>query len=146
MIPLIRLNSIFGAAPEPKSESFGSSFDPAGQVKVDSGSDRRYHSRLTEERSRLQDLLGRLRAAAIDRAECEPHDVTDDEVALQADAIEMRLAAVVAALARIEMGAFGLCRFCGSEIGGERLDVLPATEMCGVCVASDGRGASGRGE
>ena len=148
MIPRIRFNGLCVAALGPMSEGFGSASDPAHQVEVDLRSDARYQSRLAEERSRLQDLLGRLRAAATDRAEYEPHDVTDDEAALQADAIEMRLAAVAAALVRIDTGEFGLCRSCGSGIGDERLDVLPATEMCGVCVTSDGHGASisGRGE
>lgn len=91
-------------------------------------------SQLIEEGDRLRGLLGRLRSAATDRAEYEPYDVTDDEAALQADAIEARLVAVEAALDRVEAGEYGLCQACGSGIAEERLDAMPATDMCRACV------------
>ena len=53
-----------------------------------SGSGRRRQLRLVDERDRLQGLLVRLRAVATNREDYEPHDITDDEAALQADAIE----------------------------------------------------------
>ena len=88
---------------------------------------------MIEEGDRLRDLLGRLRSAATDRAEYEPHDVTDDEAALQADAIEARLVAVEAALDRIGSGEYGQCRACGSGIAEERLDAVPTTDVCREC-------------
>ncbi len=106
------------------------------------GSEWRHQSQLIEERERLRDLLGRLRSAATDRTEFEPYDVIDDEVALQADAIEARLVVVMAALDRIEADEYGLCLSCRSEIGDERLDVLPATEMCRICAVSEGHGVA----
>ena len=99
-------------------------------------------TRLIDERDRLQDLLGRLRSTVIEQAAAQTHDVTDDEAMLQADAIETRLAEVLAALARIGAGDYGRCRVCGSDIADERLDVLPAAETCAACAASgppDGR-------
>ena len=99
-----------------------------------SESEWRRQSQLIEEGDRLKDLLGRLRSAATDRAEYEPHDVTDDEAALQADAVEARLVAVETALDRIESGEYGLCRVCGSGIAEQRLDALPATDVCRACV------------
>ncbi len=106
----------------------------SASMKVYSESEWRRQSQLIEEGVRLKDLLGRLRSAATNRAEYEPHDVTDDEAALQADAVEARLAAVEAALDRIEAGEHGLCRVCGSGIAEERLDAVPATDMCRACV------------
>ena len=70
-------------------------------MRVYSDSEWRRQSQLTEEGDRLRDLLKRLRSAPTDRGGYEPHDVTDDEAALQAYAIEARLVAVEAALHRI---------------------------------------------
>lgn len=95
--------------------------------------ERRRRSQLSAERDRLRKLLAGLRAAATSRADYEPHDVTDDEAALQADAIEARLATVETALDRIESGEYGLCRACGSVIAEERLDAVPTTDVCRAC-------------
>ena len=98
-----------------------------------SESERRRQAHLIEEGDRLRDLLERLRSAATDRAGYAPHDITDDEAALQADAVEARLVAVEAALDRIESGEYGRCRACGSGIAEARLDAVPATETCREC-------------
>jgi hypothetical protein len=45
-----------------------------------------------------------LRVAATSRRDYEPHDVTDDEAAVQADAIERRLTSIDEALGRIDFG------------------------------------------
>jgi YteA family regulatory protein len=37
------------------------------------------------------------------------------------------------ALGRIEDGTFGKCAFCGKEIAGERLEVVPYTRLCIQC-------------
>ena len=102
-------------------------------MRVLSESERRRRERLIEEAERLRVLMDGLRSAATDRAEYEPHDVTDDEAALQADAIEARLTAVTAALDRFESGDYGLCRSCGAGIADARLDAVPATDVCRVC-------------
>jgi RNA polymerase-binding transcription factor DksA len=102
-------------------------------MKVYTESEWRRLSSLLGEQERLAALLGGLRAAATTREDYEPHDVTDDIAAIQADAIEMRLSAVSAAIERFGSGEYGLCRACGSPIGEERLDALPATEVCLDC-------------
>jgi RNA polymerase-binding transcription factor DksA len=102
-------------------------------MKVFSESERRRRRHLTEEGERLRVLLAGLRSAATNRVGYEPHDVTDDEAALQADAIEARLSAVTAAVDRIESGEYGLCRACGSAIADARLDAVPATDVCRGC-------------
>lgn len=93
----------------------------------------RQQSRLLDERDRLGRLHEALRVAATSRRDYEPHDVTDDEAAIQADAIEGRLAAMDEALERIHSGGYGICLVCGSEIAAERLKALPATALCRSC-------------
>jgi len=93
----------------------------------------RQQHRLLGDRDRLRGLLEELRAAAMIRSDYEPHDVTDDEAAIQADAIEGRLAAIDEALDRIDSGEYGLCLVCGSPITVERLEALCATAVCRNC-------------
>jgi RNA polymerase-binding transcription factor DksA len=76
-----------------------------------------------------------LRVAATSRRDYEPHDVTDDEAAIQADSIEGRLAAMDEALERIDSGGYGTCLVCGSRIADERFEALPATAFCRRCVS-----------
>jgi RNA polymerase-binding transcription factor DksA len=93
----------------------------------------RQQDRLLGERARLSDLLEELRSVAMSRSDFEPHDVTDDEAAIQGDAIEGRLAAIEEALDRINSGEYGLCLVCGSPITAERLEALCATAVCRGC-------------
>lgn len=46
---------------------------------------------------------------------------------------ESVLAAIDAALARIDAGTFGTCTSCGQPIGDERLTARPHTELCIDC-------------
>lgn len=93
----------------------------------------RQQSRLLDDRDRLRRLHEALRVAATSRRDYEPHDVTDDEAAVQADAIEGRLTAIDEALERIDAGGYGTCLVCGSEIADVRLETLPATALCRSC-------------
>ena len=88
---------------------------------------------LNDERSRLRTLFEKLRDAATSRGDYEPHDVTDDEAAIQADAVEARLAAIDSALARLTSGGYGLCAACGGAITHARLRALPAATVCREC-------------
>lgn len=104
-------------------------------MRVSSRFDWQQQSRLLDERDRLRRLLEDLRKAAVSRGDYEPHDITDDEAALQADLIEERLAATDKAIERIESGEYGLCSVCGSRIGGDRLEALPAAAHCLSCAS-----------
>jgi DnaK suppressor protein len=104
-------------------------------MTVTSRFDWQQQSRLLDERDRLRRLLNDLRAAATSRGDYEPHDITDDEAALQADLIETRLAATDKALERIEVGEYGLCCECTSRIANERLEALPAANVCLRCAS-----------
>jgi DnaK suppressor protein len=50
------------------------------------------------------------------------------------------LAAIDAALQRIEDGTYGTCTRCGGEIGHERLEALPYAELCIECKRAAERG------
>jgi len=102
-------------------------------VKISSRFEWRHQSRLLDERDRLQRLHKGLMNAATNRHEYEPHDIVDDEAAIQADAIESRLAAVNDALERIDSGTYGLCKDCTSPIADERVEALPTTTSCRSC-------------
>lgn len=90
-------------------------------------------SQLLDKRNRLRNLFEELRDVATRRGDYEPHDVTDDEAALQADVIEARLAAIDDAVERIKSGGYGLCDACGAAIAEARIAALPATTVCREC-------------
>jgi RNA polymerase-binding transcription factor DksA len=102
-------------------------------MKATSSLGRRKQSQLIDERNRLRSLFKGLRDAATSRGDYEPHDVTDDEAAIQADAIEARLTAIDSALARIKSGGYGVCVACGGAIAPARLHALPAATVCREC-------------
>lgn len=45
------------------------------------------------------------------------------------------------ALERIENGAFGICRICGSEVGRARLEAVPTATQCIDCKSRQETGA-----
>jgi DnaK suppressor protein len=49
------------------------------------------------------------------------------------------VAAVEAALARLDAGAYGTCTACGRAITPERLEALPAAALCIDCQRTKGR-------
>jgi RNA polymerase-binding transcription factor DksA len=91
------------------------------------------HSQLLELRDHLQEMMVGLRSAAMSRGDYEPHDVSDDEAALQADVIEARIARVDGAIGRLQSGAYGVCQDCAAPISAARLEALPATPVCRDC-------------
>lgn len=54
------------------------------------------------------------------------------DMTLEDSAREM-LAQIDGALARIEAGSYGVCKRCGAEIPFERLEAVPAAELCITC-------------
>ncbi len=91
--------------------------------------------------TRQADLMARL--AAID-TELDSHQNPDwDDLAVEREPDEVleatghsgqqELRQIEAALHRIATGEYGLCAKCGSEIGEDRLNVLPETPLCRDC-------------
>ena len=60
------------------------------------------------------------------------------DLGLEEDAEEV-LAALDAALGRLEAGTFGICARCGAEIGVDRLRAMPYTTLCIDCKRKEER-------
>jgi DnaK suppressor protein len=114
---------------------------------VTGGSDRRLRAELGRARSDLADLTGEFESLA------DPTVVAlDDEHDSEGSTIgfeRARVAALVArarrrvgdlegALARVEAGTYRTCVRCGADIGSERLDALPSTDVCRGCAGRFG--------
>ncbi|MFD3437199.1 TraR/DksA C4-type zinc finger protein [Streptomyces sp. NPDC058685] len=80
--------------------------------------------RLTHERSARLTQLQAVEKAGQDTAELIPG---------QKGAIERALQEIDAALARVDDGTYGICRYCAEPIPAERLEILPYTPFCVPC-------------
>lgn len=54
------------------------------------------------------------------------------DMTLEGNAREI-LSQIDAALGRMEAGTYGICKRCGAEIPVERLEAVPAAELCITC-------------
>jgi DnaK suppressor protein len=81
---------------------------------------------LQQRRFRLEQLAD-LRTAS-------PHDPAQEEVVgtLRRGA-RIALAGIEAALSRMDRGAYGTCVQCAAAIPVERLEILPAADLCMTC-------------
>jgi RNA polymerase-binding transcription factor DksA len=106
---------------------------------------------LLAEQRRARQRIAALEAEFADLAEAASSAGTDDEhdpegatlaferqhAAALLQAARDQLAAVGAALRRLESGRYGVCERCGQPIGTERLAARPAALTCIRCAASD---------
>lgn len=104
-----------------------------------------YRKQLLDMRSGLLAQMAEQRGGVVGRAEVaaehfgRPEDpraqaATERELAFAIDEHETaELAAIDAALARIEAGNYGLCIDCGVDIPAARLHVAPEAPRCIVC-------------
>ncbi len=113
-----------------------------------------FRKRLLEERRRVlaaidylhEENRGSLEEEAaevpLDNHLAETATVTlDREIDYTLEENEARvLAAIDAALERIEQGTYGLCASCGKPIAAERLEALPYATQCIECKRKDERG------
>ena len=104
-------------------------------------------ARLTAERARTSERLGRLRHdflgvvdASRDSNADDEHDPEGSTIAFersQVDALlrqaEEHLAEVDAALQRLAHGGYGRCEVCGRTIAAERLEARPTARTCVGC-------------
>ncbi len=112
---------------------------------------------LEEERRRTTARLAQLRGdyrgfvdASRDTNADDEHDPEGATIAFERSQVgalvrqaEEHLAAVDAALGRLDDGTYGVCERCGRPIPAERLEVRPTATACVVCATS--AGATGRG-
>lgn len=61
----------------------------------------------------------------------------DDVVIALDETLGIELTQIKAALRRIELGEYGICRGCGREIEIKRLEAIPYVETCVQCKPSD---------
>lgn len=90
---------------------------------------------------RRRELLRRL--AAIENDFEQPRNQDDDDRAIERNNDEVleelgqagqkELAAIEAAIHRLEAGTFGICTRCGKEINERRLEAVPYTPCCQAC-------------
>lgn len=105
--------------------------------------------RLAEEREQTLERLSSLTgdydsvvAASLDTNADDEHDPEGATIAFERSQIgslvrqvEHHLAEVDAAIARLDAGTYGVCERCGSPIGAERLEALPAARTCIRCAS-----------
>jgi DnaK suppressor protein len=86
----------------------------------------------------LDDIVGSVDHANNDD-EHDPDGATNGYERAKATALlesaRERVDQLDAAIARLDAGTYGLCASCGSAIGDERLEALPATESCIGCAS-----------
>lgn len=113
------------------------------------GEDVNSRDALLAERERTAALIESLsiRLAAVveatsDAAADDEHDPEGSTLAVerghlvaQLERSRVRLDEIGAALDRVGSGSYGRCETCGSPIGAERLEVLPAARQCVRCAA-----------
>jgi RNA polymerase-binding protein DksA len=113
-----------------------------------------FKQRLLDERARAQEALDYLHEENPGSMEDETQEIPSDnhpadvatitldrEIDYTLEENEERvLAAIDAALKRIEEGTFGTCRSCGEQIAIERLEALPYTTQCIDCKRREERG------
>ena len=63
----------------------------------------------------------------------EPQSGTDDLGAVLHERAQAHLAAITAALRRLETGDYGKCARCGNRISFGRLSVMPEATLCSAC-------------
>jgi RNA polymerase-binding transcription factor DksA len=89
-------------------------------------------ARLDADRRRDVDPLS---ADAPDRAVQRENDDVVDSLDV---AVTSELHAIAQALARLDMGRYGICTTCGREIGARRLQAIPYADQCQSCMAQGG--------
>lgn len=110
----------------------------------------RFHKRLEEEKTRLEELIeeyerelevARLTESSSDRSpdpgNAEASSMKMEyakELSIEQNTIDL-LSKVNHALDRVASGDYGICESCGKSIPVERLDVLPYSTLCVECAA-----------
>ncbi len=97
-----------------------------------------YRQRLETRRDELTGRLGKINAdLATPRSKDSEERATESENDEVLDELSRsgatELAAINAALNRINQDRFGICMDCGEPISPERLDILPFTAYCKTC-------------
>jgi DnaK suppressor protein len=91
-------------------------------------------ARLTELEARGRRIEADIAAPlSADSGEAAVEREDDDALEGQDTEITRRIAAVRAAIARIDSGRYGLCTACGNAVGDARLAAIPEAALCIAC-------------
>jgi DnaK suppressor protein len=90
--------------------------------------------RLTELEARAERLMADLTEAMSADFEEQAVEAEEDEALLAQEAlIVQKIAAVRAAIRRVDEGRYGICLTCGGKIAQARLDAIPEATVCISC-------------
>ena len=105
----------------------------------------RLSTQKAEELQRLADLthdFDAVVASSRDTNADDEHDPEGATIAFERSQIEAlvrqaehHLEEIDAALARVDVGTYGICEVCGASIGADRLEARPAARVCIRCAA-----------
>jgi RNA polymerase-binding transcription factor DksA len=119
-------------------------------LKLDNKEEGSVMKEYEETRNSLIEMLEELddRLARISQDIQEPLDQNVEEQATQAEnnevlddlgnAARTEMEMVKQAIARIDIGQYGLCQVCGKPISKERLKVVPYSSLCIKCASQAG--------
>ena len=108
----------------------------------------RFRTALLEERERIEKALENLRDDEVEEPAASDNHLAETATAtldreiddtLEENSTRM-LAAIDAALARVDAGTYGTCENCGREISAERLEAYPWASLCIDCKREAERG------
>jgi DnaK suppressor protein len=96
--------------------------------------------RLTELEARAERLMADLTEAMSADFEEQAVEAQDDEALLaQETLVAQKIAAIRAAIKRVDEGCYGICTTCGGKIALARLEAIPEATQCIFC-ANVGQG------
>ncbi len=97
-------------------------------------------NRLAELEARAERIMIDLTEAMSADLEEQAVEAEDDEALLAQEAmVVQKIAAIRAAIRRVDEGRYGLCLTCGEKITRARLETIPEATLCISC-AKDGEG------
>lgn len=93
--------------------------------------------RLTELTERVEEIAEELRAPVSQSFSEQAIERESDEVLTDLEAASIaEIAAIRAALDRLEEGTYGECASCGKAIAPARLEAIPYTALCVDCASA----------
>jgi DnaK suppressor protein len=94
-------------------------------------------SRLAELEARAERIMAELTDAMSADLEEQAVEAEDDETLLaQEKMIIQKIAAIRAAIRRVDEGHYGICLRCGEKIASARLEAMPEATLCISCAKS----------
>ncbi len=118
---------------------------PSGHADRLAAATARTERTVADLRAEMEALAGATAGSPDDEHDAEGSTIGFERARVRAlaDAAEVRLRALRAAAGRAGTAAAGSCTVCGSPIGADRLEALPATDRCVRCAPGPAGGSGG---